>query len=281
MKIISAEQVHKAVYEAIRKISFGCDPGVLDALGKCLITESNPLARDILSALIQNHRISLEEKIPLCQDTGTLVVFAELGNEVMISGAPLQQIIDSALSAAYTELYLRASIVKEPLYERENTKDNSPAQIHIELVEGENLKLLIAQKGGGAENMSALYMLKPGTNEEEIIELVQKRVIAAGGNPCPPIIIGIGIGGTFDTVASLAKRALYYPLDYINPDARYAALERKILAAVNNTGVGPQGLGGDSSALAVHICQAPCHIASLPLAINLQCHAHRFTEVVL
>ncbi len=243
--------------------------------------ESSGIGKDILASLIENSAIAHRQKTPLCQDTGSLVVFAELGSDVCIAGGNLPDLINEAVSNAWKDNYLRASIASDPLFERRNTKHNTPAILHVELVPGQRLRLTIAQKGGGAENMSVLKMLTPGMDGADIIDLVKETIVCAGGKPCPPVIIGIGIGGNFETCALLAKKALFIPLNTPNPDPNYAKLERDILHEVNQSGIGPQGLGGNCTALAVHILHAPCHIASLPVAINLQCHAHRHGSIEL
>ncbi len=275
MRIISSQLVYERVKEAISQISFNLDSQVYTALATAQQTEKSQLSQDILQALLDNADVASKQRIPLCQDTGTVVVFAEIGSQVFIEGSSLVDAINAAVEKAYADNYLRASIVEDPLFGRNNTRNNCPAIIHYDIVPGDKLSLHIAQKGGGAENMSVLRMLKPGTEGAEIVELVRQTVCEAGGKPCPPLIIGIGIGGNFETCALLAKKALFVPLDQPNSDARYAELESQILKTVNNSNVGPQGLGGATTALAVHIQTAPCHIASLPVAINLQCHSHR------
>ena len=275
MRIISSQLVYERVKEAISQISFNLDSQVYTALATAQQTEKSQLSQDILQALLDNADVASKQRIPLCQDTGTVVVFAEIGSQVFIEGSSLVDAINAAVERAYADNYLRASIVEDPLFGRNNTRNNCPAIIHYDIVPGDKLSLHIAQKGGGAENMSVLRMLKPGTEGAEIVELVRQTVCDAGGKPCPPLIIGIGIGGNFETCARLAKKALFVPLDQPNSDPRYAELESQILKTVNNSNVGPQGLGGATTALAVHIQTAPCHIASLPVAINLQCHSHR------
>ncbi len=262
-------------------ISFELDPEVRSAMLEALKTETNPIARDIITAILENADLAETHHLPLCQDTGTALVFAEIGNQLSIEGGLLSDAINKAISIAWKANYLRASIASDPLFSRKNTADNTPAVIHYDIVEGSNLKLMIAQKGGGAENMSILKMLPPSTKPGDIVELVSQTVIHAGGNPCPPLIVGIGIGGNFESCALLSKKALFLPLSYENPNPEYTLLERDILRAINNSGIGPQGLGGDTTAFAVHIQYAPCHIASLPVAINLQCHAHRHHTVII
>ncbi|PKN78712.1 MAG: fumarate hydratase [Candidatus Cloacimonetes bacterium HGW-Cloacimonetes-1] len=281
MRVIPAQVVYDRVIEAISQISYFLDPEVYSALATARRTEQSKLSRDVLQALLDNADVASKQQIPLCQDTGTVVVFASFGSDVFVEGSSLEEIINAAVAKSYADNYLRASIVEDPLYERVNTRNNCPAIIHFDQVPGDKISLHIAQKGGGAENMSVLSMLKPGTEEAEIVELVRQTVCGAGGKPCPPLIIGIGIGGNFETCALLAKKALFVPVEQPNRDPQYAELESKILKTVNDSNVGPQGLGGATTALAVHILTAPCHIASLPVAINLQCHSHRHAHIVI
>jgi fumarate hydratase subunit alpha len=279
MRIISAEQIQQQVYRAICEISYHCDPKVNLALRRALETETSEIAKDILTAILQNQDISSQDRIPLCQDTGTTVVFAEIGSDLHISGATLEQAINSAASQAQSDCPLRASIVNEALFERTNTGYNTPAIIHISFTPGDRLRLLIAQKGGGAENMSFMKMMSPAVNAEDIVSYVCDEVLAAGSRPCPPLILGIGIGSNFEGAPLLAKRALFEDLGRAHPDPHYAEMEQRIKATINARGCGIQGFGGNNTVLAVHILPAPCHIASLPLAVNLQCHAHRHCEL--
>lgn len=279
MRIVSAATIEAAIIEAIGQISFCPDPGIKPALQRALKEEHEPLAIDVLNTILENLSAAEEDKIPLCQDTGSLVVFAEIGNEVVIEGETLDEIVNNALIQATQKYGLRRSILNDPLYNRQNSENNAPAIIHVHLTKNAKIRMVLAQKGGGAENMSQLKMMNPSATEDDIISFVVRTVIEAGGRACPPLVIGVGIGGNFEDVALLAKRALMRPLGEPNPDPRYAELEQKILIAVNETGVGTQGLGGKCTALGVQIERAPCHIASLPVAVNLQCHAHRHIEI--
>ena len=279
MRIVSAATIEVAIIEAIGQISFCPDPGIKPALQRALKEEHEPLAIDVLNTILENLSAAEEDKIPLCQDTGSLVVFAEIGNEVIIEGETLDEIVNNALIQATQKYGLRRSILNDPLYNRQNSENNAPAIIHVHLTKNSKIRLVLAQKGGGAENMSQLKMMNPSATEDDIISFVVRTVIEAGGRACPPLVIGVGIGGNFEDVALLAKRALMRPLGEPNPDPRYAELEHKIFIAVNETGVGTQGLGGKCTALGVQIEVAPCHIASLPVAVNLQCHAHRHIEI--
>jgi fumarate hydratase subunit alpha len=281
MRIVSRETIFTAIHRAIRDITYNNDPRVIKAINLSLDTERDELVADVLSAISTNNEISPQDRIPLCQDTGSTIILADIGNEVLIPDASLQEIADLAAAKAQQDLPLRASIVQEPLFERNNTGTNSPAIVHIRQVPGDGLRLRIAQKGGGAENMSFLIMFSPTASIQTIRDTIIGQVIETGSRACPPLVIGIGIGGNFERCAYLAKSALFEPLGRSHPDLRYAALEQDILQGINDQGVGAQGMGGNLSALAVHILFEPCHIASLPVAVNLQCHAHRHIEITL
>lgn len=244
-------------------------------------TEKSQLGKSILEQCLINAQIAKSELLPICQDTGTAVFFISLGSEVFIEDGLLTDAIHEGTRQGYMDGYLRKSIVSDPLFDRKNTGDNTPASIHIDITKGDNLTITILPKGGGCENMSVLAMLKPSDGKQEIIDLAVNTVINSGGNPCPPVIMGIGIGGTADKVSLLAKKALLRPVGQPNSDSRYAELENEILSKVNASGVGPQGLGGTTTALAVNIEYYPCHIASMPVAINLNCHAARNASITL
>jgi fumarate hydratase subunit alpha len=263
------------VVQAIGEITFEPDPCIKTIIDNARIREESESAKDILGIIEENIQVANEDRIPLCQDTGTLVVFASLGNEVCIHNSTLQDILNEAARQASQLYYLRASLVNDPLFNRINTKDNTPVVLHLEQVLGDRLELHIAQKGGGAENMSRIKMFTPSANRGDLIDFVLETVRIAGSKACPPIIVGIGIGGNFETSAMLAKRALFDPLDQDNPNPEYAGLERDILKVINETGIGPAGMGGLTTAMAVKIKVSASHIASLPVSVNLQCHAHR------
>ncbi len=281
MREIKAEKITQAVADLCQKANFELGDDVLQALREARQKEESPLARDILDEIIENARIAREEKLPLCQDCGTAVVFLEIGQEVHITGGDLDSAVTEGVRQGYTQGYLRKSMVKQPFSDRINTEDNTPPVIHIKIVPGDKLKVIVMPKGSGAENMSRLAMLKPGAGSQGIIEMVLRTVEEVGGNPCPPLIIGLGISGTAEKAMLLAKEALLRPIDEPNPDPEIAQLEKEILAQVNALGIGPLGLGGATTALAVHAEFMPSHIASLPLAINLQCHSARHREVVI
>ncbi len=253
---------------------------VLCAFDKALAIEPSDTGRDVLEQLKLNASIASENKMPLCQDTGVAVVFAEVGQDLHFVGGDLNEAIDEGVRQGYAEGYLRKSIVRDPL-NRVNTGDNTPAIIHITVVPGDKLKLTLAPKGGGSENMSGIAMLKPADGVEGVKAFVLECVSVAGPNPCPPIIVGVGVGGTFEIAALLAKKSLLRPVGEHNSDPYYAALEAELQEEVNKLGIGPMGMGGVTTSLGVHIEYHPCHIASLPVAVNIQCHSARHKEVEL
>jgi fumarate hydratase subunit alpha len=242
-------------------------------------SEESEIGQEILQQLIENAEIAGREQVPMCQDTGYTVVFLEIGQDLHIEGN-LEDAVNEGVRLGYGEGYLRSSIVEHP-FRRKNTGDNTPAVIHIELVPGDALRMIVAPKGGGSENMSKIKMLKPADGKTGAMEFVLQCVREAGPNPCPPIIVGVGIGGTFEKSAYLAKKALLRELGVPHPDPEIAEMEQELLRRVNHMGIGPAGLGGITTALAVHIEIYPCHIAGLPVAVNLNCHAARHKEVVL
>ncbi len=252
---------------------------VLEALNRAIAQEESPLGIEILKELKENARIAREEKVPLCQDTGFAVVFLELGQDVYLVGGDLKEAIFEGVRQGYRDGYLRKSICHP--FSRKNTGDNTPAIIHTEIVPGDTVKITVAPKGGGSENMSRVVMLSPSDGVEGVKRYVVERVKESGSNPCPPTIVGVGIGGTLEEAALLAKKSLLRPLGSKNSDPELDNLEREILREINQLGIGPQGLGGRVTSLAVHISMMPCHIASLPLAVNIQCHAHRHKEAVI
>lgn len=241
--------------------------------------EKNPLARSVLKDLCRNLDAAREMQLPICQDTGMAVVFAEIGQEVHIQG-DFQKAVNKGVHDGYLEGLLRCSVVKDPL-RRENTEDNTPAVLHVQMVPGDRIRLTVAPKGFGSENMSRLRMFTPAAKPEDLVDFVAETVRRAGGNPCPPLVLGVGIGGDFELCAYLAKRALCRNVSERNPDAFYAELERKMLKAANETGVGPQGFGGRETVLAVNIETYPTHIAGLPVAVNVGCHVTRHKTVAI
>jgi fumarate hydratase subunit alpha len=243
--------------------------------------EKSPVGREVLDRILENAEVSVREGIPLCQDTGTALVFLELGQDAHIVGGDLYNAVNEGVRQGYDEGYLRKSMVRQPHSARVNTKDNTPAVIYTDIVRGDKLKITVMPKGGGGENMTRLAMLTPARGRQGIIDFVVNAVDEAGSNPCPPVIVGVGIGGTAERTLMLAKRALLRKVGEPNPDAEVAELEKEILKRINNLGVGPMGYGGRVTALAVHIEVFPAHIASMPVAVNLQCHSARHKEAML
>ncbi|MDD3613499.1 MAG: fumarate hydratase [Clostridia bacterium] len=279
MRTISTDQIIEAVKDLCIDAACILNDDIREKIKEAKQQEESPFAKSILDQLLENARIAKEDRVPLCQDTGMAVVFLRLGQDVHITGGSLYAAIDEGVRRGYSQGYLRKSVL-DPLT-RENTGDNSPAVIHTEIVDGDRLEITLAPKGFGSENMSKLAMLKPSDGIEGIKAFVLDTVIEAGANPCPPIIVGIGIGGTMDKAAYIAKRSLLRRLGEKNPDPQLAQLELELLGLVNSTGIGPQGLGGKTTALAVHIEAFPTHIAGLPVAINIQCHCARHRSISL
>lgn len=279
MRSIHVDKIVQAVRDLAIRANTELGDDVLRAFQAALEKEESPTGRDILKRLIENAHIARTEKIPMCQDTGFAVVFVDMGQEVHIEGGSLRQAIEEGVRQGYRDGYLRKSICHP--FTRQNTGDNTPAIIHIDLQPGDHFHLTFAPKGGGSENMSRVTMLTPAVGVEGVKDFVIQRVKESGPNPCPPTIVGVGIGGTFEQAAILSKKALLRPLGSLNPDPELQALESNWLEAINRLGIGPQGLGGRITSLAVHIMMMPCHIASLPVAVNIQCHAARHKEISL
>lgn len=254
---------------------------VLDSIAQALQTEDSPVGREILQQILDNASIAREDEVPLCQDCGYTVVFVELGQDAHIVGGNLDDAIAEGVRRGYQKGYLRKSVVAQPYSARINTQDNTPPVIHTRVVAGDRLRLVVAPKGGGSENMSTLAMLKPADGQKGVVDFVVETVRKAGANPCPPIIVGVGIGGTAERAMLLAKQSLLRDVGSPSHVAEDAELEKEILARVNRLGIGPQGLGGRTTALAVHVESQPCHIASLPVAVNIQCHSARHKEAIL
>lgn len=270
------EAVARLCVEANRSLPADLEASIVSASQR----EENALGRSILCDLCENMRAARELGLPVCQDTGMAVVFAEIGQEVHFTGGSFEEAVNKGMHRGYTEGLLRCSVAADPI-RRGNTGDNTPAVIHTRLVPGDRVSLTVAPKGFGSENMSRLQMMTPAATEDDLIAFVAETVRLAGGNPCPPVVLGVGIGGDFEQCALLAKTALCRPVSERNKDPFYAELEEKMLRAVNETGVGPQGFGGDTTALAVNIEWAPTHIAGLPIAVNVGCHVTRHGSLVL
>jgi len=280
MREIEASRITEEVARLCMEANFELEDDVQKALEKAHEAEESPAGKEVLRQIIENSGIARGEKIPMCQDTGLAVIFAEVGQDLHIAGGGFEDAINEGVRKGYTEGYLRKSVLADPV-KGGNTGDNTPAVIHTTIVPGETLKLWVVPKGGGSENMSRIAMMKPADGIEGIKKFVVDNVKAASGNPCPPIIVGIGIGGTFERCAQLAKKALLREIGSTHPDEFYASLEKELLEMVNDLGVGPMGFGGRTTALAVHIEVAPRHIASFPVSMNLNCHAarHKYIEL--
>ena len=279
MKTVQAQAITDAVAKLCQAASVELGRDVLDCFAAARAREASPLCREMYDMLAENAAIARQERIPLCQDTGCAVFFIELGQDVHLAGGGLAEAVNEGVRRGYAQGCLRTSMC-EP-FTRKNTGDNTPAVIHLESVPGDALRILFAPKGGGSENMSRIAMLKPSQGRAAVRDFVVETVRLAGANPCPPTIVGVGIGGNFETAALLSKKALFRKLGTPHPDAGIAAFESELLDAINALGIGAQGFGGTVTSLAVHIEQLPCHIASLPVAVNLNCHAHRHAEAVL
>ncbi len=281
MREIRALDVTAMVARLCQEANVELGDDVLAALKQARANEPSPTGRAVLDQILENAHIARRERMPLCQDTGLAVVFAELGQDVHVVGGDLRVAIVEGVRLGYEQGYLRKSVVDRPFSARLNTRDNTPPVVHFDVVPGDRLRLVVAPKGGGSENMSFLRMLVPADGRQGIVDFVVECVDRAGANPCPPVIVGVGVGGTVEQTMLLAKRSLLRPLDQPNPDPETAELEAEILARVNDLGIGPAGLGGRCTALAVHVETFPCHIASLPVAVNMQCHSARHKEAVL
>ncbi len=281
MKNISYNLIVNTVKEMCMEANFVLPKEVLTALKKSQKKEKSNIGKSILEQCVKNAKIANKEFVPICQDTGFAVFFIKIGSDVKIKGGLLTDAINKGVKLGYKEGYLRKSILKDPLYNRENTDDNTPAIIHTEIVAGDKLDIIFMPKGGGAENMSKVCMLPPSAGEKGVIDFVVNTVTEAGGNACPPTIVGVGIGGTLEKVALISKKALAYPLGKPNKNKDYNKLEKTILKKINASNVGPQGLGGNVSCLNVHIETFPCHLASLPVAVNINCHVHRHSHITL
>jgi fumarate hydratase subunit alpha len=278
---IKAKEITGTVSRLFQEACHYLPQDVIDAIKRGREAEESPVGREVLGRIMENIEISAEGEVPLCQDTGSAIVFLELGQEVHITGGDLYSAINEGVRQGYAEGYLRKSMVAQPFSARANTKDNTPAIIYTDIVPGDKLRIIAKPKGGGAENMSRLAMLKPAQGRQGIIDFVVNTVDEAGSNPCPPVIVGVGIGGTVEKCVMLAKRALLREVGKPNPDGEFAELEREILRRVNNLGIGPMGYGGRATALAVHVEVFPAHIASMPVAVNMQCWCARHKEATL
>ena len=280
MRTIAVEEITKNIKEMCIEANHFLSKDMKCAMGNACESEKSPLGKQILGQLIENLQIAGEDMIPICQDTGMAVIFLEIGQEVHFEGGSLEEAINEGVRQGYVEGYLRKSVVKDPIY-RENTKDNTPAIIHYELVPGDQVTITVAPKGFGSENMSRVFMLKPADGIEGVKNAILTAVQDAGPNACPPMVVGVGIGGTFEKCALMAKKALTRPIDQRSEITYVRELEEELLDKINRSGIGPGGLGGTTTALAVNINTYPTHIAGLPVAINICCHVNRHAVRVL
>lgn len=280
MREITYESIVSAVRDLCIEANCALPCDLEEAIARAEQTEPSPVGRSILGDLVENYTFAGEKRLPICQDTGMAVVFCQLGQDAHITGGLLRDAVNEGVSKGYTEGFLRKSVVRDPI-RRVNTDDNTPAVLHVELVEGDQLTITVAPKGFGSENMTSLHMLKPSVTQETIEDTIVRAVSEAGSNPCPPVVVGVGLGGDAELCAILAKKALLRPVDQHNEDSFYAEMEARILEKINRLGIGPQGLGGQTTALAVAINAYPTHIAGLPCCVNLGCHVTRHATKVL
>ena len=278
---IEASEITLAVKKMFMDCNYFIGDDILSAIKSSYESESLPIAKDVLKQLIDNHEIASGEEIPICQDTGMAVLFVEYGDKVTVANGSFTDAVNEGVRRAYIDGYLRKSVVSDPVFDRINTKDNTPAVIHTQIVPGDKIKITAGGKGFGSENMSAVKMLTPSAGVEGVKKFILDTVAHAGPNPCPPMVIGVGIGGTFEKAAELAKRATMRRIDTSNPDKRYAELEKELLEEVNKMNIGPAGLGGKTTALGLNIETYPTHIAGMPVAVNICCHASRHKECVI
>lgn len=272
---IKADEITAAVKKLFMDCNYFIGNDIINALESACENEQSPVGKSVLSQIIENDKIAAKEEIPLCQDTGMAVLFVEYGDKVVIEDGSFDEAVNEGVRQAYEEGCLRKSVVSDPVFDRVNTRDNTPAIIHTKIVGGNTIKITAGGKGFGSENMSAIKMLTPSYGVEGVKQFILDTVFKAGPNPCPPIVVGVGIGGTFERAAQLAKKATFRPIDTKNEDERYAALEDELLTEINKMGFGPAGLGGNTTAIGVNIETSPTHIAGMPVAVNICCHAAR------
>lgn len=280
VRIIGAAAVTATVKRLLMDCNYFIGRDIMQSLETALETEDSPVAKSVLRQIIDNDRLAAAEELPMCQDTGLAVLFVEYGDKVAVDGC-FEDAVQQGVREAYDEGYLRKSVVSDPVFDRVNTRDNTPAVIHTTIVSGDKIRITAGGKGFGSENMSAVKMLTPAYGAQGVKQFILDTVKAAGPNPCPPIVVGVGIGGTFERAAQLAKKATFRAIDTRHPDPRYAAMEDELLLAINQMGFGPAGLGGKTTALGVNIETAPTHIAGMPVAVNICCHAARHASAEL
>ncbi len=278
---IKAETVTETVKKLFMDCNYYIGDDISNALKSAYDNEKSEVGKQVLCQLMENNKIASEERIPICQDTGMAVLFVKYGDKVVIEDGNFKDAVEEGVRQAYGEGYLRKSVVTDPVYDRVNTKDNTPAIIHTEIVPGDQISIVAGGKGFGSENMSAIKMITPSYGEQGVIDFILDTVRTAGPNPCPPMVVGVGIGGTFEKAAQLAKQATFRSVDTSNPDPRYADMEKLLLEKINKMGFGPAGLGGVTTALGVNIETYPTHIAGMPVAVNICCHAARHKSAVI
>lgn len=280
IRTIKAETITDTVERLFKDLNYNIGNDISEALCNAQKNEESPVGKAVIAQLLENNKIAAEEKIPICQDTGMAVLFVEYGERVVIDGN-FKEAVEEGVRRAYVGGYLRKSVVTDPVFDRVNTKDNTPAIIYTDIVEGDKIKILAGCKGFGSENMSQIKMLTPSAGIEGVKQFILDAVKYAGPNPCPPIVVGIGIGGTFEKAAQLAKKATLRPINTKNEDPRYAKLEDELIEEINKMGFGPAGLGGNTTAIGVNVEKYPTHIAGMPVAVNICCHAARHKEAVI
>ncbi len=281
MREIDVNAVGDAVRRLLTEANYVIGEDVRGAVARARDIERSDTARGVLDQLLENYAIAASERVAVCQDTGMAVIFLDLGQDARLTGGDLNEAVDEGVRAAYRDGYLRKSVVAEPVFDRKNTGDNTPAVLHVKIVPGENVRILVTAKGFGSENMSRMKMLVPADGERGVEDFIVETVKLAGPNPCPPVVVGVGVGGTMEQAALIAKRMTAREVGSRHPDPRYAALEKRALDRINRLGIGAAGIGGVTTALAVNIDYAPTHIAGLPVAVNICCHAARHAETVL
>ncbi|MBN1948863.1 MAG: fumarate hydratase [Candidatus Cloacimonetes bacterium] len=281
MRTINVQEIIPVVKKLCIDANYYLGEDVISVIREYAAREESTTAREVLNIMLENYELAATEQMPICQDTGVAVVFVELGQDVHLTGGDFTEAINEGVRQGYKDGYLRKSMVDDPIMERVNTKDNTPAIIYTDIVPGDKIKITVAPKGGGSENMSEVRMMKAADGIKGVIDFVVDRIRRSGGNPCPPVVVGVGLGGNFEQSALLAKKALLRKLGEPNPDAKWNQVEQDILEKINKLGIGPQGLGGRTTALGVHILHKPCHIASMPVAVNVQCHAARHKSAVI
>lgn len=272
---INAETVTQTVKQLFLDCNYFIGKDIMTALEKARENEKSEVGKSVLTQIIENDKLAAKEEVPLCQDTGMAILFVEYGDKVVIEDGSFEDAVNEGVRQAYKDGYLRKSVVNDPVFDRLNTKDNTPAIIHTRIVKGDKIKITAGGKGFGSENMSAIKMLTPSYGIEGVKKFILDTVRTAGPNPCPPIVVGVGIGGTFERCAQLAKKATFRAIDTHNADERYAKLEDELLESINKMGFGPAGLGGTTTAIGVNIETSPTHIAGMPVAVNICCHAAR------